>query len=246
MQPSGDLEVVVIRSIEGIETIRETWERMQFDQPYPKINADIDRYLSVIKTRTQDVQPYIILIKQNGVVVSMAIGQFQNTRIKCNIGRMTLFKPLLRELVVVYGGILGNLTDEIRSLLIEELMNVLRRGQVDVVLFNHLKTDSSIYYIARKVPGLFCRDHFPKAEQHWCMSVPDHMDRFWEACSRNRRKKLRKYIRKLEKRYPGQVKMVTFSRQEEVAEGLRIAADISACGFTYSLSRTSRVPSSPC
>jgi CelD/BcsL family acetyltransferase involved in cellulose biosynthesis len=107
-------------------------------------------------------------------------------------------------------------------------MNVLRRGQVDVVLFNHLKTDSFIYHIARKAPGLFCRDLIPKAEQHWCMSIPDNMDRFWEACSHNRRKKLRKYTRKLEKRYPGQVKMVTFSRQEEVAEGLRIAADISA------------------
>jgi len=107
-------------------------------------------------------------------------------------------------------------------------MKALRCGEVDVVFFNHLETDSSIYHIARKVPGLFCRGHFPKTEQHRCMSIPDHIDRFWEACSHNRRKKLRKYARNLEKKYPGQVNMVTFSRQEEVAEGLWIAADISA------------------
>ncbi len=227
-KPCDEWEIKVAKSFEEVEAIRDIWEQMQAAEPYPEINADIDRYLSVIKIRAEDVQPYIMLLKQNSVLVSMVIGLLQNTRMKCNLGRMTLLKPLFRELVVVYGGLLGNLTDEICSLLIRELMNVLRRGEVDVVFFNHLKTDSSIYHIARKVPSLFCRDHFPKAEQHWCMSIPDHIDRFWEACSHNRRKKLRKYTRRLEKRYPGQVKMVTFSRQEEVAEGLRIAANISA------------------
>jgi len=228
IQSSGELEIVVVKSFEEIEAIRPIWEQMQAAEPCPEINADIDRYLSVIKTRAGDVQPYIMLIKQNGVLVSMVIGQFQNTRIKCNLGRMILFKPLLRELAVVYGGVMGNLTDEIRSLLIGELMNGLRRGEFDVVLFNHLKTDSSIYHIARKVPGLFCRDHFCKAEQHWRMSIPEDIDKFLDVCSHNSRRNFRRWTKKLEKKYPDQVRMVTYSEKDEVAEALKIVADISA------------------
>ncbi|MBA7531177.1 hypothetical protein ES705_23388 [subsurface metagenome] len=228
IQSSHEWEVLVVRDFEEIEAVRQTWEKMQAEEPYPRINADIDRYLATLKATSNSIEPYIIVLKENGRPAAMVIGWVDKRCLKCKIGRWTLFKPTLRQLTVVYGGLIGNRAEQISGVLVGELMKVLRRGEVDVVFFNHLETDSSIYHIARKVPGLFCRGHFPKAEQHWCMSIPDHIDRFWEACSHNRRKKLRKYIRRLEKRYPGQVKMVTFSRQEEVAEGLRIAAGISA------------------
>ena len=228
IQSSHEWEVLVVRDFEEIEAVRQTWEKMQAEEPYPRINADIDRYLAVLKATSNSIEPYIIVLKENGRPAAMLIGWLDKSCLECKIGRWAWFKPKLRRLTVVYGGVIGNRAEQISGVLVGELMKVLRRGEVDVVFFNHLETDSSIYHIARKVPGLFCRGHFPKAEQHRCMSIPDHIDRFWEACSHNRRKKLRKYIRRLEKRYPGQVKMVTFSRQEEVSEGLRIAAGISA------------------
>ena len=228
IQSSHEWEVLVVRDFEEIEAVRQTWEKMQAEEPYPRINADIDRYLAVLKATSNSIEPYIIVLKENGRPAAMLIGWLDKSCLECKIGRWAWFKPTLRRLTVVYGGVIGNRAEQISGVLVGELMKVLRRGEVDVVFFNHLETDSSIYHIARKVPGLFCRGHFPKAEQHRCMSIPDHIDRFWEACSHNRRKKLRKYIRRLEKRYPGQVKMVTFSRQEEVSEGLRIAAGISA------------------
>ena len=228
IQSSDEWEVLIVRDFEEIEAVRQTWEKMQAEEPYPRINADIDRYLTTLKATSNSMEPYIIVLKENGRPVAMLIGWIDKNCLKCSIGRRTLFKSTLRQLSVVYGGVIGNRAEQISCVLVGELMKLLRRGEVDVVFFNHLETDSSIYHVARKVPGLFCRGHFPKTEQHRCMSVPDHIDRFWEACSHNRRKILRKYTRRLEKRYPGQVKMVTFSRQEEVAEGLRIAADISA------------------
>jgi len=65
--PSSDgLEVVFVRSIEGIEAIRETWERLQSNEPYPKINADIDRYLMIHTTVGIDFKPYIMIVKEYG------------------------------------------------------------------------------------------------------------------------------------------------------------------------------------
>jgi hypothetical protein len=228
MQSSDERQILVARDFEGIETIRNIWEKMQADEPHPEVSADIDRYLTVIKATGDRSEPYIMVAKENGRPAAMLIGWVWNNRLKCAIGRKTLFRPLLRQLSVVHRGVIGDATDEICSLFIGELMKVLRRGEVDVVFFNHLRTDSSLYHIGRKMPGMLCRGHFPKVEEHWYMSIPDNVDQFLKACSHNRRKKLRRYTRKLEKEYPGQVRMVTYSEENEVAEAIEIAAKVSA------------------
>jgi CelD/BcsL family acetyltransferase involved in cellulose biosynthesis len=223
-----NLKIETVRRIEEIEKVRSIWERMQADESYPKINADIDRYLTSLKATSDNTEPYIMVVREDGRPAAMLISRVEKSHLKCAIGRKTLFEPALRQLSIVYGGVIGNATDEICRLLIGELMKVLRRGEIDVVFLNHLEADSSLYKVARKMPGLFYRGHFSKVEQHWCMSIPEDMDQFWKACSPNRRKKLRRYVRNLEKEYPGQVRAITYSKEDEVAEAIEIAADISA------------------
>ena len=59
MQFSGDCKIVTATNFEEIEAIRPVWEQMQRDEPHPVPNADIDRYLSVVKTSGDDVRPYV-------------------------------------------------------------------------------------------------------------------------------------------------------------------------------------------
>jgi len=224
---SNGLDVVIVRSVEGIEAIRETWERLQSEESYPKINADIDRYLTIHMTVRDDAEPYIMLVKEHGRPCTMLIGLIGKDRLRCSVARMTLFAPELKWLMVVYGGIIGRVTTEIYRLMVGELIKVLNRGDADVVSFQKLKKDSELYHVAQTMPGLFSRDYFPKVEKRWLLSIPGHIENFWKACSHNRRKQLRKYTRRLEDKYPGQVKMIRYSQLEEVAEGLSIAADIS-------------------
>lgn len=228
IQFSHEFEVFVVRNFEEIEAVRHIWEKMQAEEPCPRINADIDMYLAILKANNCCLEPYIIVLKENGQPVSMLIGRIDEICLKCKIGRKILFKPVMKQLSVVYGGVIGSRTDKIYSLLIGELMKVLRRGEADVVFFNHLQTDSSLYRIARKMPGLFYRGHFPKVEEHWCMSIPENVDQFLKTCSHNRRKKLRRCTRKLEKEYQGRVRMVTYSKENEIEEAIEIAAKISA------------------
>lgn len=221
-------EVVTVKTMEGIEDIRSIWEEMQAKQDYPIINADIDRYLSVIEAFSGDLQPYILLIKENNQPIAMLIGRIQKTRVKCAIGRRTLFAPLLKELCVVYGGLIGKDTNEICSLVVRELMRVLASGQADMVLLNHLPTDCRLFRLARRIPGPFCRGHFPKIEPHWSMSVPQNIDQFLQACSHNCRKNFRKHMRQIEKEFPGQVKMVTYSKEHELDLATKTVSGISA------------------
>ena len=66
IQSSHEWEVFVVRDFEQIEAVRQTWEKMQAEEPYPKINADIDRYLSTLKATSNSKEPYIIVLKENG------------------------------------------------------------------------------------------------------------------------------------------------------------------------------------
>jgi len=69
------LEIVTIRSLEEIEEIRPIWERMQRNQAFPIINADVDRYLSVLKSQKgQNIRPHVILLNRDGHPEAMVIG----------------------------------------------------------------------------------------------------------------------------------------------------------------------------
>jgi len=236
---SDEVEIVVARSVGEIERIRPIWEKMQKDASNPVVNANIDRYLSLVEVNDGAVRPCIILIKQHGQPIAMAIGRLEEHPIEVKLGYKTLLSPKLRCLTIVYGGILGQPGKEVCSLLVGELMTVLRRGEVDVVYFSHLRTDSSIYEAARKLPGVLNRGHFPRIETHWSMTLPEDIELFYQARSKKHRANLKRYIRKLETEYPNEIRVVTYTREDHLDEAIRAAADISrftyqhglACGF---------------
>ena len=223
-----NFQINTIESIEGIESIRHVWEEMQAQETYPKIPADIDRYITIIKTAGEGIKPYILLINQNSKVVSMLIGYINKIPIRCKIGRNTLIKPSLKTLSFVYGGVLGDPSENACRFLISVLTKLLRKGEIDLVHFNYLKTNSLMYKVTRKMPGILSRGYFPKIESHVVMAIPRDFDQFMESCSKNRRKHIRKYIRRLENEYPGKVTLSIYSKQEEVENAIETISQISS------------------
>jgi hypothetical protein len=224
-------EVLVVSDFEEIEAIRRTWEKLQAEESYPRINADIDRYLTILQASDRIVAPYIIVLKENGRPAAMLIGMVDKNYIKCTVGRWTLFKPELRRLSIVYGGIIGEKTEQTSRALVGELMKELSSGQVDVVYFNCLETGSSIYRAACKMPGLLSRCHLPKIEVHWRMTLPKDIGYFYKSLSGKHTSNLRRLIRKLEKAYPNKVQVVTYRHQAELDTAIKAASEISATTY---------------
>ena len=223
-----DLEIIKVTNFKEIEAIRPIWEEMQNNEPYPIINTEIDKYISVIKAHEEKVQPYIILIKHNGNPISMIIGRLERRRLNLRLGYMTLFNPTLRCLSVVYGGIIGEASKDIHILQICQLMEILRNGEVDMVFFNQLRVDSQIYQLAQTMPGFMCRNHFPRIDPHWVMSVPDNMQLFYKSCSKNNRKQFKKCLRRIAKEFPGRVIRVSYTREDQMDEAIPIVDQISS------------------
>jgi hypothetical protein len=230
-----DMEIIVLRSLEEIEEVRPIWEEMQHSEPYPVINADIDQYVSVIKAIGDDVRPHVILMKQNGHLAVMLIARVEKHRLKLKFGYKTLVSPRLRCLTIEYGGVIGQPTTELCALLIRELMKLLHQGEINMIWFNNIKTDSPLYRFSKTTPGFLCRDWVSKANIHRSMTIPENIQLFYQARTTKHRKHLRQYINKLEKAYPGQVKMVTYLREEELDIAINDAAYISSKTYQYAM-----------
>jgi hypothetical protein len=136
---------------------------------------------------------------------------------------------------VVHGGILGQPDGDVSVLLIQELMKVLRQRQVDVIFFNHIRTDSCIFHISRKLPGVLIRGYFPKVENHWSMSVPENLEGFYQARSKKHRGNLKRYISKLDKEYRNQVRIITYTEEDDLDEAIKAASQISCLTYQHGL-----------
>ena len=231
----NNVEVLTYKSVDEIENIRPIWEQLQASEPEATPNADINRYLSTLGSRGDGVRPHILLLSDKGEPKHMVIGRVEKTQLKYNIGYKTIFNLPVRSLTIVYGGILGAPTKELCALVIKELTEALRRKEADALFFNHLKVDSRIYQFARKVPNVLCRGSFAKLEPHWSMSLPENMDLFYAGCSKKHRANLRRYIRKLEREYSDSFKVVTYTREDELNEAVKAAAEISRETYQYAL-----------
>ena len=226
-QSCDDLTITYAGNPEEIEAIRTVWEQMQSQEASPVPDADIDRFISVVKSLGADVQPHIMLVRQGGRPTAMLVGRIEKRRLDLRFGYKVLAEKTLKCLTIVYGGILGGPDDTLCLLLLGELRKHLKSREYDMVYFNHLRTEECFYRNIPNVFGFMTRGCIPKIEEHWRMSIPDSIDEFYAARSRGHRRNLRQAISKFEKKYPNDNDFVKYTGVDDVPEFVEIAADIS-------------------
>jgi hypothetical protein len=165
----------------------------------------------------------------------MVIGRIEKHKIGIKLGYKTLSCPWSRCLRIVYGGVLGKPDAQLSSLLVGELMKQLRQRQFDIVYFNYLRTDTPFYQAVQKMPGFFGKDHFPRIDEHWRMSVSDTIDQFYASHSHGHRHNLRRAIRKFDEECSGESKVVNYTTESQVDDFLRIASGLSSKTYQNAL-----------
>jgi hypothetical protein len=192
-------EIAVLRSIEEIEGIRDDWEKMQWHY-----RGDIDYYLTEIRMDSRDkgiIRPHVIVLKRDRQPVSLMVGRIQEGNIRFRIGYKDIYRPKVSEMVNLSGGLIGDTSLENAEIIINELIETLYRREADVVHLNPVRSDSPIYKMAREMPRILSRDHFSVMSIHRRLTLPETVNEFYERLSGNTRESIRRYVRKLTKRF---------------------------------------------
>ena len=227
----GGWELNIAESRDEIEAIRPIWEKLQSLESCPTVDADIDRYITVMDTKSDSATPYIMVLSYNDEPVAVVVGKIEKRQIDIKFGYKNLFRPKLKSLVVTYGGILGQINTGTSSLIIRELMKQLKSRKIDMVYFNRLREDSKIFNLSRKLPGILCRDYVPVIDTHWQTTVADSKEEFNKSLSRNERRNISRHIKQLEQKASGKVELKIFRGLDGLDEYISIASEISA--ITY-------------
>ena len=211
MKPNDASKVIVARSTAEVEAMRPFWEKMQW---HP--NADIDYYLTVIKSRKEVERPHVLMLRSNGAVQAMLVGRIENLQLELKFGYKALLRPRARSLTIVYGGALGDVSSPHCDVLFLELTNSLDGGEFELIFFNHLRVDSDLYRSVTKTPGILRRSHLPEINLHWKTSPYTSYDEFYAERTQNTRHNLRRYSKLLEKEFGAALTVRSFSLPNEL------------------------------
>jgi CelD/BcsL family acetyltransferase involved in cellulose biosynthesis len=195
------VNVAVARTLEDVEKLRPAWEKL--DRSH--INSDIDFFLTHARHAPQVVRPHVVLLEEDGQPTGVAVARLEHARSPTRLGYAMVFNPRVRSLTVVYGGLLAQ--DANVGKLIDAVRGSIAPGEADVVRIRMLRLGSRAHDVAREDASFLRREHFRRPVTHWRSTVPDSLDEFLAARSKERRRHVRRYARRLEESCGGAVEV---------------------------------------
>lgn len=195
------MKVAVARTLADVEALRPAWERLDGEH----ISSDVDFFLSHARHAPHVIRPHVVLLEEGGEPTGLAVGRLESARSPTRLGYAMVFNPHVRSLTVVYGGLLSQ--DSNVGRLIDAVNGSLAPGEADVVRIRMLRLGSRAYDVAREDAPFLRREHFRKPVTHWRSTVPGSLDEFLTARSKERRRHVRRYARRLEESCGGEVEV---------------------------------------
>ncbi len=192
------LSVTVARSVEEIERFRPFYEQEQW---HPE--ADIDCYLTSLQADDQSARPYVIMICADDRPALLAAGRLEDTLLRWRVGYKTIGRGRARVLRILYGGVIGTMTEESARRLCRELLRELDGGGADAVVFSYPRMDSPLFRVATTEPAPLRRDHGVSANPHWRLVFPGTFEDYVKSRSENTRSYIRRYTNRFRKKCAG-------------------------------------------
>ena len=183
---------------------------------WPRPDADLDFFETVVESRAEVVAPHVLLVTRGRERVGTVVARLERVPLDCKIGYRTIYKPLVRAITVVPGGVEGADDSDVASAMIQEFRAELARGEADLVNLAHLPIASPLCRLALENPGSPFRQHATRTDPHWTGQIPASLDTYLRGRSRRTRQNVRRYGKRLLREFGDRVSV----------EVLRSGADI--------------------
>lgn len=200
----------VARSAADVEALRGAWGAFRFDHP----DADPDVVLAVAAGRTEVLRPHVIALGDGDRPEAMLVGRLEQARMPARFGYSTLYRPSLRTLVIVSGGMGGPPAAAPR--LVAGALEALAEREADALLLHRVRVGSPLFEAAVDQAPRAARQRPLVTDRHWVVDVPDDFDAFLRSMPKKLRDDLKRYGRRLEREFPGRVEVRRYDRLDEL------------------------------
>jgi hypothetical protein len=212
----------VLRSVSEIEEVRDAWMQMQW---HP--NADIDFYLTILRSRAEILRPHVIVLYRDRLPATILVGRVEDQRVDFKVGYARAFGLRARQMTFIYGGLLGDSSYENCRVMVREIIGSLRVGEADVAVLYNIRCDSPIYRAALELPGFLWRDHAPTPEMHWALRLPNAVEDAFRGMSSKTLGRRRQEAHKLLRDHSGNVRVTCFSTPAQLERVVRDAEEVA-------------------
>jgi CelD/BcsL family acetyltransferase involved in cellulose biosynthesis len=188
-QSASTPRVIVARTLEEIEVVRDTWLSLQND----RITASVDFYRCVLESEPRAIRPHVLVLERGGQPEAMLVARLETLELPVRLGYKTVYSPTVRSISVVLGGALGVMSEDNAVALVDELRSALRAGEADVVLMRHTPLDSPLYRTAVSRPPRLLRQAVTASNRYWEVDLPPSFEEFTKSLSKKTREGFRRY-----------------------------------------------------
>ena len=201
----------VAKTVEQVDAIRDVWLAMQSNPA-----ADLDFYLTLLKTRPEILRPHVITLRDNGKIVSMLVGRIEKARPTVGLGYAKLPLPSVRCLTVVGAGLFGDQSGESISALVSSVEKSLKANEADVAWFHQLDADSSLCEAVQSIGGGARRDSFPAINDHWKVRLPETYEQFLRGRTSATRNDINRNTKRLQASLGEHISVRRFKDMQEI------------------------------
>ncbi len=200
----------VARSPEEVEALRPAWARLQESH----FTSDIDVFLTLVRTDPGVVRPHVLVLEQDGEPVSIVVARIEERALPARLGYLAV-SPRVRMLTVAYGGFLGR-DPSAPAVVLGGARRSLAPEGIELLRLRMLTVGSPLHAAARAAASPWLRRRFDRPRPHWRCGIPDSLDEFLAGRSKERRRNVRRYQRRLEEAFPGEVEVRAFEGRDEL------------------------------
>jgi GNAT acetyltransferase-like protein len=212
----------VLRSEVELQDVREAWSSWQ---RHP--NADLEFFLTIARIRPDVISPYVIALYRNQALETLLVGRIEHGHLPLSLGYWSLFRFPVRSLTFIYGGLLGNASDENCAALMQKVKECLNEEKAQLTSLHFMAVGSAMHRAATS-GSLVCRDYFAESRPHWVMRLPTDVAKIYENMSPKARRNRRYEASRLLKSFPEGVRVACYSNEADLDRVL-VEAESIAC-----------------
>jgi CelD/BcsL family acetyltransferase involved in cellulose biosynthesis len=220
----------VARSVDEVEHLREAWQSLAWG----RVDADIDFYLTVLRARAGVVRPHVVVVERGGAIEAMAVARVEDVELTSSIGYRAVYRPSVRAITLVHGGISSGVPAAAVSTLFTELGAALTRAEADVLLLPSIRRDLPVHEAAAtRDARLPCEQ--TEARPHRRLRLPPSLDDVLNSKSSKTREGVTRYRKRLLKAHGDRLSIATLRGVEDADRVFRDLAAVASKTYQHGL-----------